>query len=250
MAVALCRQNKSEEHQIMNRNTLLAAVAVAVLLPSAALAQETCEQRAQNRVAGTVVGAGVGALLGSALSGHGHKSTGAVVGGVAGAVIGNQVAKGPKDCQHAYGWYDNEGRWHANRVDASVAHGYYDQRGEWVEGMPADYRPAEYRDQDRYDRDRRDRDDWDRGDWERDRGYPEFRQFEEHIRDEIRGDVRQDLIEPEDARDLMDQLRDIHRQEAREFAVHGPNLPMDDRMRIRRQLERLDHEVDRIRDEP
>jgi len=129
----------------MGRKLILAGFALAVIIPSAASAQETCQERAANRVAGTAVGAVAGALLGSAVAGHGDKGTGAVVGGVAGAVIGNQLAKGPRDCQHAYGWYDNGGRWHANAVDPAAAHGYYDRRGVWVDGRPADYRPVDYR---------------------------------------------------------------------------------------------------------
>lgn len=128
----------------MRKNVVMAGLALAVVLPSAAMAQETCEQRAQDRVAGTVVGGLAGALLGGAVSGHGHKTTGAVVGGLAGAVIGNQVAKGPQDCRHAYGWYDNDGRWHANAVDPGTASGYYDRNGAWVDGRPAHYHPAQY----------------------------------------------------------------------------------------------------------
>ena len=81
-------------------------------------------------------------------------------------------------------------------------------------------------------------------------GYPEFRGIEEHIRREIEEGVREDLIEPDDARDLLGQLRDIRRQEAREFSVHRWNLPADDRYRIRTRLEELDRTVDQIRAEP
>ena len=72
--------------------------AVAALIPSLAMAQETCAQRSANRVAGTAIGAVAGALLGSSIAGHGHKGDGAVVGGVGGAIVGNQVARGPRDC--------------------------------------------------------------------------------------------------------------------------------------------------------
>ena len=41
----------------MRKHLLVAGIAVATLLPSLALAQETCEQRSANRTAGTVVGA-------------------------------------------------------------------------------------------------------------------------------------------------------------------------------------------------
>lgn len=80
-------------------------------------------------------------------------------------------------------------------------------------------------------------------------GYPEFRGIEDHIRREIQEGVRDDLIEREDARDLFAQLRDIQQQEAREFRVHGWNLPPDDRYRLRSQLQQLDAEVDEIRNE-
>jgi hypothetical protein len=89
------------------------------------------------------------------------------------------------------------------------------------------------------------------GDYGRGGGvYPEFADLEQHIRDEIRDCVRDDLIERDDARDLFHQLRDIQDQERREFQVHGWRLPYDDRMRIGAELRRLDHLVDQIRDEP
>jgi hypothetical protein len=93
-----------------------------------------------------------------------------------------------------------------------------------------------------------------RGDYDRDRytrmrGYPEFRGIEDHIQREIREGVREDLIERDDARDLMGQLRAIQMQEARELRVHGWNLPDDDRYRIRESLQRLDRLVDQIREE-
>ena len=80
-------------------------------------------------------------------------------------------------------------------------------------------------------------------------GYPEFRGVEQHIRQEIQSGVREDLIAPDDARDLMGQLRTIQNQEAREYRVHGWNLPDDDRYRLRSQLQQLDQLVDQIRDE-
>ena len=123
----------------MRKTQILAAVAAASLLPTMAMAQQTCEQRSANRTAGTVGGAVVGALLGSAIGAHGHKGDGAIVGGVGGAIVGNQLAKGDRDCVHAYGWYDNDGRWHANSVDRTVATGYYDRTGAWIDGEPRGY---------------------------------------------------------------------------------------------------------------
>lgn len=93
------------------------------------------------------------------------------------------------------------------------------------------------------------RGDYDRG-WRGFSGYPEFQGLEAHIRREIQDGLREDLIEPDDARDLFGQLRDIRRQESREFRVHRWNLPDDDRYRIRARLEQLDRLVDQIRAEP
>lgn len=120
----------------MRIQTLVAGVCAAALIPTVALAQQTCEQRQNNRVAGTVVGAGIGALAGSAVAGRGDRNEGAVIGGLAGALIGNQVAKGQPDCARAYGFYDNNGAWHANAVSRDRATGYFDRSGVWVEGAP------------------------------------------------------------------------------------------------------------------
>lgn len=123
----------------MRKHLLVAGIAVATLLPSLALAQETCEQRSANRTAGTVVGAVAGALLGSAVSGHGDKGTGAAVGGIGGAIAGNQLSRGDRDCTHAYGFYDNGGRWHASATERTAATGYYDRTGQWIDGQPNGY---------------------------------------------------------------------------------------------------------------
>jgi hypothetical protein len=88
------------------------------------------------------------------------------------------------------------------------------------------------------------------GSYRRPPGYPEFGGIEEHIRREIREGLREDLIEPEDARDLFGQLRDIQLQEAREFRVHGWRLPDDDRYQLRARLNELDRLVDQVRAEP
>lgn len=247
----------------MRGKLLMASFALAVILPSAASAQETCEARASNRAAGTAIGAVAGALLGAGVAGHHEKGTGAVIGGLAGALVGNQLAKGPPDCRHAYGWYDNDGRWHASAVPPGEAYGYYDRHGAWVEGRPADYRPAPPPPPpQRADWDERGygappppppRTDWDDHgydeqwrDWP---GYPEFRGQEAHIRDLIRESVREDMIAPEDAHDLMVELREIRAQEYREFQEHGWRLPYDDGARIHERLVQLDHRVDEIRDE-
>jgi hypothetical protein len=118
------------------RRLILAAGLAAATITAAANAQETCEQRRDTRTAGTVAGAGVGAILGGAIGGN---ALGAVLGAVGGGVAGNQLAKGPHDCIHAYGFYDNNGRWHPNRVDPAAATGFYDRDGRWVAGAPAGY---------------------------------------------------------------------------------------------------------------
>jgi hypothetical protein len=123
----------------MRRHLLAAGIAAAALIPSFAFAQQTCEERHNTRVAGTLAGAGIGALIGSAVAGHDDRGTGAVIGAVGGGIIGNQVAKSNADCAHAYGYYDSNGRWHANAVDRASAAGYYDRGGNWVDGTPNGY---------------------------------------------------------------------------------------------------------------
>jgi hypothetical protein len=123
----------------MRKHLMVAGIAVAALLPTLALAQQSCEQQRDNRVAGTVVGAGIGALLGSAVAGHGDRTAGAIVGGVGGAVVGNQLSKPNADCAHAYGYYDRSNQWHASNVDRGIASGYYDRDGNWVDGAPNGY---------------------------------------------------------------------------------------------------------------
>jgi uncharacterized protein YcfJ len=120
----------------MRKHILAAGIAAVALIPSLAMAQVTCEQRSSNRAAGTAIGAVAGALLGNAVSSHGGKTGGTIIGGVAGAAVGSNLAKGPRDCQHAYGYYDNDNRWHDNGVDRTVAYGYYDRSGAWVDGPP------------------------------------------------------------------------------------------------------------------
>ena len=127
------------------RSALIAASSLLALtslpLAPAAVAQvRACEQH-NNQMTGTVVGAIGGALLGNAIAGHGDKKTGAIVGALGGAIIGNQIGKssGKADCNHAYGFYDNDGRWHANPVNRDVAAGYYDRNGRWSDGPPNGY---------------------------------------------------------------------------------------------------------------
>lgn len=121
----------------MRKNLLVAGIAAAALIPSFAMAQ-TCEQQRNQRVVGTVAGAGIGALAGGAVAGHDDRTKGAVIGGLAGALLGNQLTKGNNngDCAHAYGYYDQNGMWHATGVSQSAAQGYYDRNGAWVAGAP------------------------------------------------------------------------------------------------------------------
>ncbi len=80
--------------------------------------------------------------------------------------------------------------------------------------------------------------------------YPQFRPIEAHIMREIQDGVREDTLMPDDAHDLMAQLRRVQYDEMREYRVHGWNLPYDDQARIHAELDRLDHAVDETRAEP
>ena len=126
----------------MSKNLLLAAVAAAALIPSFASAQQTCEQQRTSRTVGTVAGAGLGALAGGVIAGRDDRTKGAVIGGIAGAILGNQISKSGADCAHAYGYYDNNGMWHANDVARADARGYFDRNGVWVDGTPNGYYDA------------------------------------------------------------------------------------------------------------
>jgi hypothetical protein len=134
-----------QEPQDMRKHLLAAGIAAAALIPTFAVAQQTCEQQHQNRVAGTVVGAGLGALLGAAIAGRNNTGAGVVVGGLGGAVVGNQLTRPTEDCAHAYGYYDSNGRWHANAVARGYASGYYDRSGAWVDGAPNGYYDSQER---------------------------------------------------------------------------------------------------------
>ena len=80
--------------------------------------------------------------------------------------------------------------------------------------------------------------------------YPQFRPIEQHIQHEIDEGMRDDMLMPDDARELIGQLHRIQYEEAREYRVHGWNLPYDDQARIQGELHQLDHAVDETRDEP
>ena len=119
----------------------MAGVALAVLTPSLVSAQDDgCRRDGSGRIIGTAVGAGAGGVLGNVIAGRGDKTEGSIIGAIVGAVIGNQVSKSDSgDCRTAYGYYDEQGRWHSTGVSASEARGYYDRNGAWVDGQPNGY---------------------------------------------------------------------------------------------------------------
>jgi hypothetical protein len=119
----------------------LAGVALAVLNTSLVSAQDDgCRRDGNGRIIGTAVGAGAGGVLGNVIAGRGDKTEGSIIGAVVGAVIGNQVSKSNRgDCRYAYGFFDEQGRWHATGVSANEARGYYDRNGAWVDGKPNGY---------------------------------------------------------------------------------------------------------------
>ena len=123
----------------MRNLTWIAALSAASLLPILAQAQTSCEQHRSTRVVGTVAGAGIGALLGNAIAGHDNRTAGTVIGGLGGALLGNQITKPSGDCAHAYGYYDQNRKWHANTTVGNDARGYSDHSGQWVEGAPNGY---------------------------------------------------------------------------------------------------------------
>jgi uncharacterized protein YcfJ len=111
----------------MRRLVFAASIAAAALVSTAASAetrsQATCEQQASTRVIATVAGAGVGGVIGNVVAGQGDKTLGTVIGAAAGALIGNQAAKPSRECNDAYGYYDQANRWHASGVSAADARG-------------------------------------------------------------------------------------------------------------------------------
>ena len=124
------------------RNYIIAAALAATAITTAPAQSQTvvCKQDSGGRLAATVVGAGIGAVLGRVITGRHGGTTGAIVGGVVGGVGANQLAKSDQDnCSRAYGYYDDQGRWHANRIERGQAVGYYDRGGTWVQGTPNGY---------------------------------------------------------------------------------------------------------------
>jgi len=123
----------------MRKYLIAASIAALAVGSNAASAATVCKQDSSGRTIATVVGAGIGAVLGNVIDGGHNRAAGTIIGGVAGGVAGNQLAKDDTKCRTAYGYYDEEGRWHANRISASEARGYYDRDNRWVEGAPNGY---------------------------------------------------------------------------------------------------------------
>ncbi|WP_240653170.1 hypothetical protein [Sphingomonas crocodyli] len=124
------------------RSYIIAAALAATAMATTPTQAQTvvCKQDSGGRLAATVVGAGIGAILGRVITGRHGGTTGAIVGGVVGGVGANQLAKSDQDnCSRAYGYYDDQGRWHANRIGRGEAVGYYDRSGAWVQGAPNGY---------------------------------------------------------------------------------------------------------------
>jgi hypothetical protein len=125
----------------MKNSIFLTGIALSILTPSIVMAQDDgCRRDGNGRIVGTVIGAGAGGVLGNVVAGRGDKTEGAIIGAIVGAVIGNQVSKSDRgNCRTAYGFYDEQGRWHATGVSTSDARGYYDRNGTWVDGQPNGY---------------------------------------------------------------------------------------------------------------
>jgi hypothetical protein len=122
------------------RNYILAAGLVAAAVATVpADAAVVCRQDGNGRLAATVVGAGIGAILGRVIAGREDGTAGALIGAAGGGLAGNQLAKSDDNCSYAYGYYDEQNRWHANAISADRARGYYDRDGHWVAGTPNGY---------------------------------------------------------------------------------------------------------------
>ena len=121
----------------MIKQFLVACMAATALIPVSAFAQQSCERQRSTRTVATVGGAVVGGVAGNVIAGRGDKKLGTAIGAVLGAVVGNQVAKPDSDCSRAFGYYDDNNRWHATGIDPASATGYYDRNGDWVNGTPS-----------------------------------------------------------------------------------------------------------------
>lgn len=123
----------------MYKTFFTAILLASTFVSTSAYANRSCEDRGSNRVIGTVGGAAAGGVLGNVIAGRGDKTEATIIGGVIGAVIGNQVTKSNRDCAHAYGYYDENNRWHATGNSRTSSNGYFDRNGEWQDGAPNGY---------------------------------------------------------------------------------------------------------------
>ena len=123
----------------MRTYILAAGLAAAAVTTTQANAATVCRQDSSGRTVATIAGVGVGAILGRVVTGKHGGTAGAIVGGALGGVAANQLAKDDTPrCDRAYGYYDENYRWHAN-AQAANAEGYYDRDGNWVSGPPNGY---------------------------------------------------------------------------------------------------------------
>lgn len=129
----------------MRKINIAAGIAAVTLVSSPAYAQNSCEKQKSDQVVGTVAGAAVGAVIGNVIAGRGDKTVGTVIGGVGGGIVGNQVTRPSRDCRNAYGYYDQDNRWHSTGVAAADARGYYGRDGGWIDGPPNGYYGADNR---------------------------------------------------------------------------------------------------------
>ena len=132
----------------MRNMLLVAGLAGALMIPSLAAAQESCERaKHDNKVAGTVIGAIAGGLLGNAVSHGGGRAGGTAIGAVGGAVVGNQLARNGRPCPDGYvprqdardeggGYYDRDGDYHAY----ADSRGWRDRDGRWCAWRDESYR--------------------------------------------------------------------------------------------------------------
>src|SRR5580658_8876441 len=104
-----------ETSSTMHKLILVTGIAVTVLLPSLAFAQQSCDEVRRDRVRDAPVSADIRGLLGA------------------------NDAAAYADCAHAYGYYDQNSQWHANAIDRADARGYFDRDGVWIDGAPHGY---------------------------------------------------------------------------------------------------------------
>lgn len=81
------------------------------------------------------------------------------------------------------------------------------------------------------------------------KGYPEFRDVREHLKEIIQQGEAEGSLTRADAQEFVNQYKDIEAQELRDYRRYGSNLPWGERQNIRQQLSQLDGEVDQARRE-